>query len=129
MSARILVVEDEGLIGTMVRINLEMAGYDVDWLQDGGEAAGPVTSGDYDLLVLDLMLPGRSGLDLISDARSAGLSMPILVLTAHAEVDLKVQGLERGADDYLTKPFDVAELVARIKALLRRGRESVPERD
>jgi DNA-binding response OmpR family regulator len=121
MSARILLVEDERLIGTMVRINLEMEGFEVDWLEDGEEASGPVAQGAYDLVILDLMLPGRSGLDLISDARSSGVAAPILVLTAHGEVDLKVEGLERGADDYLLKPFDVAELVARVRALLRRA--------
>ena len=123
MSAKILVVEDERLIGTMVRINLENEGYEVDWIADGSEARGPATSGDYDLLVFDILLPGRSGMDLVSDVRAAGIGAPIIILTAHSEVDMKVQGLERGADDYLTKPFDMAELLARIKALIRRGSE------
>jgi DNA-binding response OmpR family regulator len=124
MSRRILVVEDEQLIGTMLRINLENGGYEVDWIADGAEARSPATSGDYDLLILDILLPGRSGMDLVSDVRAAGLGVPIIILTAHAETDMKVQGLERGADDYLTKPFDVAELLARVKALMRRGTES-----
>jgi DNA-binding response OmpR family regulator len=123
MSAKILVVEDERLIGTMVKINLENEGYEVDWISDGAEARGPATSGDHDLLVFDLLLPGRSGMDLVSDVRAAGLGVPIIILTAHSETDMKVQGLERGADDYLTKPFDVAELLARVKALIRRGSE------
>jgi len=121
MSERILLVEDEMLIGTMVRINLEMEGYEVDWIRDGQEASEVVASGSHDLLILDIRLPGRSGLDLVADARAAGVASPILVLTALAGVETKVRGLERGADDYLTKPFDVAELLARVKALLRRA--------
>jgi DNA-binding response OmpR family regulator len=124
MSRRILLVEDERLIGTMVKINLEMEGYAVTWVEDGAGAAPLVAGGGFDLIVLDLMLPGRSGLDLISDARRSGVGTPILVLTAHADTDTKVDGLERGADDYLVKPFELAELLARVRALLRRGRES-----
>jgi DNA-binding response OmpR family regulator len=122
MNARILVVEDEELIGTLVRINLENAGCRVQLVEDGAAAVEPVTRGDYDLLLLDLRLPGRSGLDLVRDARRAGVDRPILILTARSAVDTKVQGLGLGADDYLTKPFDVAELIARVEALLRRGR-------
>ena len=121
MSARILVVEDERLIGTMLRINLENEGYEVDLFSDGEQARGPAISGRYDLLVLDILLPGRSGMDLVSDVRAAGLGVPIIILTAHVETDMKVRGLDRGADDYVTKPFDVAELLARVKALIRRG--------
>ncbi len=121
MTASILLVEDEKLIGTMVRINLAGAGHEVTWVRDGDEARGLVEAGQYDLLIVDLMLPGRSGLDLVTDARRAGVTRPILILTASATVDAKLKGFESGADDYLTKPFDVAELLARVQALLRRG--------
>jgi DNA-binding response OmpR family regulator len=120
MTARILLVEDERLIGTMVRINLESEGFEVTWIEDGAQASEPMRSGEHDLVILDLMLPGRTGLDLLEEAREAGVKTPVLIVTAHAEVDLKVRGLELGADDYLTKPFDIAELVARVRALLRR---------
>jgi DNA-binding response OmpR family regulator len=128
VSARILLVEDERLIGTMVRINLERAGYEVEWHEDGQEALDAVRGGTHDLMILDIMLPGLGGLELLSEARDAGLGTPVLILTAHAEVELKVRGLERGADDYLTKPFDVAELLARVRALLRRAPETLPGR-
>lgn len=121
MSQKILLVEDEKLIGTMVRINLEAEGYEVRWENDGLLATDPMLSGEHDLVILDLRLPGKAGIDLLEEARGAGVKTPVLIVTAHADVDLKVRGLTLGADDYLTKPFDVAELIARVRALLRRG--------
>jgi len=120
MNARILLVEDEKLIGTMVRINLEAEGWDVTWVRDGDAAREHVTGGGYDVMLLDLELPGRGGLELVADSRQAGIETPVLILTAHGGVDLKVRSLGLGADDFLAKPFDVAELVARVGALLRR---------
>ena len=121
MTARILLVEDERLIGTMVRINLEAEGFKVTWVEDGALATEPLGSGEHDLVILDLMLPDTDGLDVCRELRNREDYVPILMLTARSgEVD-RILGLELGADDYLTKPFSVRELVARVKAILRRA--------
>ncbi len=121
---RVLLVEDEpGLVLTLTD-RLESEGYAVDAAREGGEALKKASDGAYDLIVLDVMLPGKSGLDVCRELRSRGASTPILFLTARGEVADKVVGLKLGGDDYLTKPFDMMELTARIEALLRRGEGS-----
>jgi DNA-binding response OmpR family regulator len=124
-SVRVLVVEDEPHIRELVCLHLGLEGYDCDAVGDGKAALGRVESKPFDLLVLDLMLPGLDGLALCRAVRSGRLNadVPILMLTARREESDKVLGLESGADDYLTKPFGVRELVARARALLRRPRQ------
>jgi len=117
---RLLLVEDDMLIGEMIRLNLQQEGYEVTWSRDGHEATKLVLGGAFDLMLLDVMLPGRLGYDIARDARDAGLTQPILMLTARSDTPSKVTGLDAGADDYLTKPFHMPELLARVRALLRR---------
>jgi len=125
---RILVVEDDELVGAMVRINLTSEGADVVWTKNGQEALGLVCDEVFDLILLDIALPGKDGITLLGEMRSAGLGTPVLMITARADIDSKVEALELGADDYLSKPFDVAELIARVRALVRRSqaRREVP---
>ncbi len=117
---KILVVEDDKTVGQYVRRGLEEQGYQTDWVDDGLEALRQVGDASYDLLVLDLRLPGMTGIELLRTLRDRGLAMPILVLTAQDSVDFKVQALREGADDYVTKPFAFEELLARVEALGRR---------
>jgi len=122
---RILLVEDEpGLVLTLTDL-LAAEGYAVRHAGDVPSGAAAIAAGDYDLVLLDLMLPGGSGMDLLRDMRAAGNDRPVLVLTARASVPERVVGLKLGADDYLPKPFDSMELLARIEALLRRAAGSV----
>jgi two-component system response regulator PhoP len=118
---RILVVEDEPTLQQQVRSELEAQSYTVDSTGDGKEALYLATEYPYDAAIVDIGLPGISGLDVITRLRSGGSHLPILVLTARARWQDKVRGLETGADDYLTKPFEMEELLARLKALLRRA--------
>ncbi len=119
MSSRILLVEDEPAIAEAVAYALKDAGFDVDAVGDGGEALEASRRLDYDLMILDLLLPGMSGLNVCRTVRAES-DLPILMLTAReTELD-RVIGLETGADDYVTKPFSIAELVSRVRALLRR---------
>lgn len=117
---RILVVEDEQSIARFIRQGLEEAGHAVDVAADGRAGLEYALIADYDVLVLDIMLPGMSGLDMIRELRRRGDKTPTLMLTARDTVDDRVQGLDVGADDYLVKPFAFPELLARIRALLRR---------
>ncbi|MGH7548059.1 MAG: response regulator [Gemmatimonadales bacterium] len=117
---KILVVEDDKTVGQYVKRGLAEAGYHVELVGDGTEALRLATDGRYDLLVLDLRLPGRSGLEVLRTLRDRGNSIPVLVLTAQDAVDFKVQALRMGADDYVTKPFSLEELLARVEALGRR---------
>lgn len=121
MSIKVLVVEDEELVGTMVRMNLEGEGYQVSWARDGEDGLAAGLREQFDLILLDIALPGRQGLELLADLRGGGVTTPVLMLTARTEVNLKVQALDQGADDYLAKPFDVSELLARVRALVRRS--------
>lgn len=123
---RLLVVEDDALLGQGIEAGLKQAGFTVDRALDGRAAALALDAVDYELLVLDLGLPQMSGLDLLQGLRGKGRDIPVLILTARDTVQDRVAGLNAGADDYLIKPFDLAELVARIRALLRRahGRSS-----
>jgi DNA-binding response OmpR family regulator len=118
---RILVVEDEPAIALGLEDDLEMEGYDVEVVGDGVAASRRARETAFDLIVLDVMLPGKDGFDVCRELRRAGLRTPILMLTAKAREAEKVMGLELGADDYVTKPFGTRELRARIKALLRRS--------
>ncbi|WP_321877198.1 heavy metal response regulator transcription factor IrlR [Paraburkholderia bannensis] len=117
---RILLVEDEQKTGAYLRKGLAEAGYVVDWIQDGVSGQHQAETEDYDLLILDVMLPGQDGWTLLANLRRSR-STPVLFLTARDDVGDRVKGLELGADDYLAKPFDFVELVARVKSILRRG--------
>ena len=121
MPESILLVEDEEALRMTLGDRLRNAGYTVDCAVDGDEGLHKATDQPRDLIILDVMLPGRSGFDVCRDVRQAGLSTPILMLTARGQTADKVTGLKIGADDYLTKPFDMRELMARIEALLRRS--------
>jgi DNA-binding response OmpR family regulator len=117
---RILVVEDEPDIADFVRRSLEAAGYAVTCAADGDSGAREALHGDHALILLDLMLPGRSGLELLDELRAHDTETPVIVLTARADVDDRVAGLDRGANDYMVKPFSIDELLARVRAQLRR---------
>ena len=121
MSARLLLVEDEAGLARGLLDNFRAEGYDVRHVARGDQAAAAVREYRPDVLVLDVLLPGRSGLDVLSDLRRQGDRVPVLMLTARGEVVDRVVGLELGADDYLAKPFALRELVARVRALLRRS--------
>jgi len=118
---RILVVEDDHEVAEYLKNGLEESGYTVDYAANGHDGLYMATGENYDLLIVDRMLPGLDGLALIKALRAAGRQVPVLVLSALGEVDDRVQGLRAGSDDYLTKPFSFSELLARIEALLRRG--------
>lgn len=118
---RILVVEDDSLLGEGLVTALRRQACTVDWLQDGTSAIAALRAEDFDLVLLDLGLPRQDGFAVLAAVRGAGNRVPILVLTARDQVADKVRGLDLGADDYLIKPFDLAELLARIRALHRRA--------
>jgi two-component system alkaline phosphatase synthesis response regulator PhoP len=123
MNERILVVEDEPTIATGLRDDLELEGFAVEVVDDGAAALSRILESKFDLVLLDLMLPGMDGLAVCREARAKGRRTPIIILTAKGQEVDKVVGLELGADDYVTKPFSRRELLARVKAVLRRGRE------
>lgn len=118
---KVLFVEDERRLAAAVCELLKMEGYEVKHVAEGCAAMAEIESVPYDAVILDIMLPGMSGLEIIRKARRAGIKTPVLMLTAKAELDDKVTGLDSGADDYLTKPFMTKELLARLRALTRRG--------
>jgi DNA-binding response OmpR family regulator len=118
---RLLLVEDDPLLGDGIRAGLSQAGYTVDWIKDGRAARMALETETYALMVLDLGLPRLSGLELLHWLRETGSTLPVLILTARDTVADRVQGLDSGADDYLVKPFDLDELTARLRALLRRS--------
>jgi len=120
MNENILIVEDEEALRMTLGDRLRSEGYMVDFASDGEEGKEKATQLPFDLIILDIMLPRRSGLDICMDIRRAGLATPILLLTARGQTSDKVVGFKLGADDYVTKPFDTLELMARIEALLRR---------
>ncbi len=124
---RILVIEDDPLIGDGLTAGLGRLGFTVDWFRDGLDGGEALFRAPYDAVVLDLGLPGRGGLDVLRDWRSSGRREPVLILTAAGEVDQKVLGLDSGADDYLAKPFALAEVAARLKALIRRRHGQLPQ--
>ena len=118
---RLLIVEDEVKTGDYLRQGLQEAGFVVDLVRDGRDGLHEALVGEYDLAILDVMLPGLDGWAVLRAIRAAGKSWPVLFLTARDQVDDRVRGLELGADDYLVKPFAFAELLARVRTLLRRG--------
>jgi two-component system response regulator QseB len=118
---RLLLVEDDFMIGESVHQGLRQDGFAVDWVRDGRAAELAIDNGVYDCMLLDLGLPRKEGLEVLASMRRRGNSMPVLILTARDSVADRVKGLDAGADDYLVKPFDLDELAARIRALLRRG--------
>src|SRR5258705_2068594 len=122
---RVLIVEDEAKMAGLIRRGLEREGMAVDVVGDGEEAVWKAEAVEYDAIVLDLMLPGIDGLEVCRRLRESGVWSSILMLTARDAVKDRVAGLDRGADDYLTKPFSYAELLARLRAVVRRG---APER-
>src|SRR5262245_24077483 len=124
---RVLVIEDDRKVASFVQAGLQQEGHAVDVLYEGTGAGEQAVAVDYDVVVLDLMLPGRSGLQVLRDIRARKSALPILILTARDSLEERIAGLDSGADDYMSKPFALAELSARLRALLRRGapRENV----
>jgi DNA-binding response OmpR family regulator len=119
---RVLIVEDEVKVGAALADSLRADGFDVDLAADGADGFFAASAGDYDVVLLDWMLPRRSGLEVVAALRRGRSTVPVLMLTARDALEDKVAGLDHGADDYLVKPFAIAEVSARIRALLRRGR-------
>ncbi|TAL82225.1 MAG: response regulator transcription factor [Candidimonas sp.] len=117
---RVLVIEDDATLGHALQEFLIEQGYAVDWLKDGEQVLGAVAGQSYDLLLLDLNLPGLSGLEVLRQMRTNGQQIPVLILTARDGVEDRVAGLDAGADDYVTKPFELPELAARVRAFARR---------
>ena len=124
---RFLLVEDEPRVARFIAKGLREQGYAIDTAPDGDEALFKASISEYDLIILDVMLPLKNGFDVCKALRAAGTKSPILMLTARDAVDDRVKGLDSGADDYLTKPFDFKELLARLRALLRRAKDLRPE--
>ena len=118
---RILLVEDTADVAEAIAARLRRTGHTVDWQADGRLAAQVCLTEDYDLVILDVMLPGVDGVTILQRMRREGVATPVLMLTARVDIDARVSALDLGADDYLTKPFDYRELDARVHALLRRG--------
>lgn len=124
---RILLVEDDPMIGEAVSVALKDAAYAVDWVKDGIAASSALNMGEHQAVLLDLGLPKRDGLEVLRLLRQAASPVPIIVITARDGVDDRIKGLDFGADDYLVKPFDVNELLARLRAVIRRqGGQSTP---
>jgi two-component system response regulator QseB len=117
---RVLLVEDDQMIAEAVRTALEQDGYVVDWVHDGAVAAAAITASAFDLVLLDLGLPRREGLEVLREARARGDATPVIIITARDDVHSRVAGLDAGADDYVVKPFDLEELAARMRSVLRR---------
>ena len=122
---RILIIEDEKKVAGFIKKGLEEETYAIDVAHDGEEGLHLGSEGQYDLIILDIMLPKVDGLEILSQLRNQGSDVPILLLTAKDAVDDRVTGLNKGADDYLTKPFAFSELLARVRVLLRRGKAEV----
>ncbi|MBI5969666.1 MAG: response regulator transcription factor [Deltaproteobacteria bacterium] len=123
---RILVIEDEKKVSAFIKRGLEQESYAVDVVGDGIEGMHYAEMNQYDVIVLDIMLPKKSGLETLKDLKAAGIKAPVILLTARDTVDDRVKGLDIGADDYLTKPFAFEELLARIRVLMRRGGWGAP---
>ncbi len=123
---RLLLAEDERELSRALCAILKHNNYSVDAVYDGQDALDYGLCGNYDGIILDLMMPKKNGIDVLKELRSQGISTPVIILTARAELDDKILGLDAGADDYLTKPFEMAELLARVRALTRRKSEFSP---
>jgi len=119
---RLLVVEDDLLLGNGIQVALQQTGYAVDWLTDGEAAIHALSVETFDGLILDLNLPRKTGLEVLKQLRSSGRTLPVLILTAKDSLEDKIKGLDLGADDYMVKPFELNELLARLRALLRRSK-------
>ena len=119
---RILLVEDDPILGDGIKSGLAQDKYNVDWITKGDQASQALQTDQYDLLLLDLNLPVKSGLEILKELRQKGNAIPVLILTAHNATEDRVKGLDMGADDYLTKPFDLDEMLARVRALFRRSK-------
>jgi len=120
---RLLLAEDEKELSNALCMILRHDNYSVEAVYDGNEALNYITSGEYDAVILDIMMPGMNGINVLKEARRRGCATPVIILTAKAEIEDKVLGLDSGADDYLTKPFSSSELLARLRALSRRKSE------
>ena len=118
---RVLVIEDDALLGDAIQAGLKQSGYAVDWMKDGISADQALSTEPYVAAVLDLGLPRMSGLEVLRRLRNRNSAMPVLILTAMDAIDDRIKGLDAGADDYLVKPFDMGELAARLRALVRRA--------
>ena len=118
---RLLLVEDDPLLGEGLKMALDRDGYTVDWLRDGKQALQAIITDEFGVVILDLGLPGLDGIEVLSRARAQGTTTPIMILTARDAIPDRVSGLDHGADDYLIKPFDIEELSARVRSLLRRS--------
>lgn len=125
---RLLVVEDEEHLATGLKLNFELEGYQVDVARTGREAGNLLLNGEYDLILLDVMLPDVDGFTLCSKLRDAGNLTPVVMLTARSSIDDRIEGLNVGADDYVTKPFQLEELLARVGAMVRRRTWDRPQR-
>lgn len=125
---KVLIIEDEENLASLLKKGLEMEGYSADYLTDGesGQKRIIYHHNDYDLVVLDLMLPNVSGKEICENIRELGINIPIIILTAKSETESKISLLDVGADDYMVKPFEFSELAARIRALVRRPKETIP---
>lgn len=119
---RVLVVEDDSMIGEAVVDSLKEASYAVDWVTDGGQAISATATHSYDMVLLDLGLPGQDGLSVLRAVRKAGMKVPVMIITARDGLEDRIGGLDEGADDYVLKPFALGELTARMRALLRRSK-------
>jgi len=118
---RVLLVEDDGMIADGLQTALRQSGFAVDWMRDGKSAGIALADTAFDLVLLDLGLPGRAGIDVLRDLRRRGDATPVIILTARDEIQSRVAGLDAGADDYIVKPFDLDELSARMRSVLRRA--------
>lgn len=124
MATRVLTIEDDPLTGKEIVSELSKAGFEVEWVDNGTEGLARAIGGGFNLVMLDRMLPGVDGLTLLTTLRTLGIDTPVLMLSALGDVDERIRGLRAGGDDYLTKPFDPDELVARLEVLLRRRKEA-----
>ena len=117
---RVLLIEDDVMIGQVVQAALRDAAYAADWVEDGERGISAMACQEYDIVLLDLGLPRKSGIDVLRDIRARGSVIPVVILTARDALDDRVSGLDAGADDYLVKPFEMAEMLARMRAVWRR---------
>jgi two-component system, OmpR family, response regulator QseB len=118
---RVLMVEDDAMIAQGLQTALRQGGFAVDWMRDGGSAAGALQTSVFDLVLLDLGLPKRDGIDVLRELRKRGDTTPVIILTARDEKQQRIAGLDAGADDYIVKPFDLDEVMARMRSVLRRA--------
>ena len=129
MAQNVLIIEDEPTLSRLLSYNLSQEGFETKSVEHGGQGLDEAETGRYDLIILDLMLPGMNGFEILTKLRQRGNRTPVIILTARNAEEEIVKGLRLGADDYMTKPFGVAELLARVHAVLRRGREGAAGTD